>query len=184
MKYFKKAGIYKASNVTFDPTKVDARSYSWWSFVACIGGKIIFNNYYYSPSTRKHQSKVRSLLDQLGITIDLTLPVPRGLQVYDNLDEVIVAAEEHLCDEFLRGELKRQERNLKAAYRRHAKRLTEHLENQVQFRDYEIRERRQFGHINVVAVHQVVELDSMENDVENALHNFHRDGFGQVYFYI
>lgn len=62
MKRMKRTGIYKASNVTFDPLTMTAYSYGWWRFVERIGGEIVFNGYNYSPSTCKHQSKVRKVL--------------------------------------------------------------------------------------------------------------------------
>ena len=45
MKFMKRAQIYKATNVTFDPKSYDAHSYRWWRFVAKIDGVVIFNNY-------------------------------------------------------------------------------------------------------------------------------------------
>ena len=110
MKYMKRASIYQASNYncTFDPTKIEARSYKWWSFVRKIEGKTVFNSYRYSVTTAKHQSKVRSLLEELGIKIDLELPVPRGLQVYTTLSEVILDAEEALCNQIGEEVLKTQ----------------------------------------------------------------------------
>lgn len=71
MKYFKRANIYKASNVTFNPETLKAYSYDWWCFVKPINGKLVFNNYYYSNTTCRHQQKVRGLLYDLGIKIDL-----------------------------------------------------------------------------------------------------------------
>jgi hypothetical protein len=79
MKYLKRAGIYKASNVTFDPKSVSAYSYGWWRFVDVVNGKVVFNNYSYSNSTCKHQHKVRSLMNELGIKIDLYISVPCSL---------------------------------------------------------------------------------------------------------
>lgn len=200
MKFMKRANIYQASNynVTFDPNKIEARSYRWWVFVAKVEGKIVFNNYRYSNSTSKHQSKVRSLLNQLNIKIDIEMPLPNGLpgsyrrglgmdsaQVPDSdasLSSLIQTAEEYLCDKFLADQLKIQERNAKARQRRFEKRLEHYLENVVHFRDYEIKPRSQFGTYNKVAVHQVVE--DIEADVSNALHSFHRDGFGNIVFYV
>lgn len=75
-----KAGIYSASNVTFNPETMEAFSYHWWKFVDDINGKIVFNNYGYSPTTIKHQYKVRSVMRDLGIRIDLTVECPTGLQ--------------------------------------------------------------------------------------------------------
>jgi len=202
MKYMKRANIYQASNynVTFDPNKIEARSYRWWVFVAKVEGKIIFNNYRYSNSTSKHQSKVRSLLNELNIKIDVEMPVPKGLNgsnakgCYGVLDlvkrndltlaDLIQEAEEYLCDKFLADQLKIQERNAKARQRRFEKKLEHYLENVVHFRDYDIESVERFGKINKVAVHQVVDMKSMESDVENALHSFHRDGFGSVVFYV
>lgn len=73
MKYMKKAGIYKGSNVTFDSEKIEARSYGWWLFVCKINGKVIFNHANYSVSTGRHQSKMDYLLAELGVKIDLSL---------------------------------------------------------------------------------------------------------------
>lgn len=183
MKQLKRSGIYKATNVTFDPATIDAYSYGWWRFVAVVEGKVIFNNYRYSNTTAKHQYKVRTLLAELGIKIDMELPLRKGID-YRPLAELILEAEEYLCDEILENEMKREERNLKAKHRRHAKRLEAYLENQCAFRDYEIKQARQFGKVNKIAVHQLVEIETLESDVQNALHNFHRDGFGTVVFYI
>lgn len=80
MKFMKRAGIFKSSNVTFNPETCQAYSYDWWRFVDRINGKVIFNNYGYSQSTRKHQSKVRSLLRSQGIEIDFEVCVSGGLQ--------------------------------------------------------------------------------------------------------
>lgn len=196
----KRANIYQASNynVTFDQNKIEAKSYKWWVFVTKIEGKVIFNNYRYSNSTSKHQSKVRSLLNQLNIKIDIEMPLPNGLpgsyrrglgmdsaQVPDldaNLSSLIQTAEEYLCDKFLSDQLKIQERNAKARHRRFEKKLEHYLENVVHFRDYQIKPVSQFGKYNKVAVHQVVE--NIENDVSNALHSFHRDGFSSIVFYV
>lgn len=128
MKYMKRKNIYQCSNYncTFDPVSKRAMSYKWWAFVAEVEGKIVFNNYRYSNSTSKHQSKVRSLLNELGIKIDLELPIPNGLpgshiktSTYGVLDfvkredlslaDLILEAEEYLCDKFLSDVLKKQD---------------------------------------------------------------------------
>lgn len=83
MKFYKRAGLYKASNVNFNPDTVQAYSYDWWRFVDVINGKVVFNNYNYSNSTCKHQSKVRSVMSDLGIKIDLFIECPDGLQASD-----------------------------------------------------------------------------------------------------
>jgi hypothetical protein len=80
MKYLKRANLYKASNVSFNPETCEARSYEWWAFTKMINGVLVFNNHGYSNSTRKHQSKVRALLRELGYQIDLIVDAPCGLQ--------------------------------------------------------------------------------------------------------
>ena len=74
MKYYKRLKEYKASNVslTIEP-KLEGYSYAWWLFVVRYKGLVIFNNTNYSSSTCKHQSKVRGVLSNLNIKIDIEL---------------------------------------------------------------------------------------------------------------
>ena len=83
MKYQPRLNRYKGSNVEFYPESCRGYSYDWWLIVKSLKGRVLFNDYYYSSSTVKHQSKIRSLLDNLKITIDLEIPAPRGLQDLD-----------------------------------------------------------------------------------------------------
>lgn len=186
LKLMKRTGIYQGSNynVTFDPSKIEARSYKWWSFVSVIEGVTIFNNYRYSVTTSKHQSRVSQVMDALKIKVGMTLPIPEGLQKYSTLKELILASEEHLCDQFLTEQLKKQERYARAKQRKFEKMLTTYLEDNCAFRDYEIKAKSQFGKYNKIAVHQIVEKETLENDVQNAIYNFSRDGFGSIVFYV
>lgn len=201
MKYLKRSQVYRANNVSFDPKQISAFSYAWWTFVGVVEGKVVFNNYFYSPTTAKHQSKVRNLVRELGIKIDIEMPIPASLpgtygkygqpsgQDALKLQDLIVQAEEHLCDKFLNEVLKRQENYQRAKARKLKKKLEDYLENQVHFRDYEITDRKYFGDKGYtistkVAVHQCVDADSLERDVENALYNFQRDGFSSIVFYV
>lgn len=120
MRYMSRSGLYQASNVTFNPKIIQAVSYSWWTFVAVIDGKTVFNNHYYSNTTNKHQWKVRRQMRELGINIDLELPVPSGLQVHTSLETVILEAEEYLCEAFITEKLKAQDRYHRAKARREA----------------------------------------------------------------
>ena len=81
LKYFKRLKIWKSStgNVKFDPTSVRATSYNWWVFVRKIKGKVVFNDYNYSPSTGGHQNAVRALLKKLKINIDVTIKMRSSL---------------------------------------------------------------------------------------------------------
>lgn len=80
MKHFKRLNLFKANNVTFNPETNVATSYDWWEFTSVINGKLVFNSYNYSPSTTKHQYKVRALLNELGINVDITIHSPKGFQ--------------------------------------------------------------------------------------------------------
>lgn len=102
MKYFKRLGKYKASNVSFSPSAKAAYSYGWWQFVKEVNGTLVFNDYNYSPSTCKHQAKVRSLLRELGLEIGLTVETCsdlNGTQRYGQRSENIglEAAENSFC---------------------------------------------------------------------------------------
>lgn len=112
LKFNKRAGIYTNStgSLTFNPATLEAHSYKWWRFVAQVDGLLIFNDYKYSVSTSKHQYKMRSFLSDLGIKIDLFLELPGGIG-HQSLENLIIESEEHLCDQFLREMLKRQDRN-------------------------------------------------------------------------
>lgn len=80
MKYQPRKKQFKASNVYFDVEKCQAYSYEWWRFVDRIGGLVVFNDYSYSISTNKHQQKVRRVLEELGLQVDVTIRAPKGLQ--------------------------------------------------------------------------------------------------------
>tara|TARA_Y100000004_G_C8952282_1_gene429140 strand:- start:1848 stop:2312 length:465 start_codon:yes stop_codon:yes gene_type:complete len=74
MKYYTRLKEYKASNVslTVEP-KLEAYSYAWWLFLVKYKGLVIFNNTNYSSSTSRHQRKVRRVLYDLNIKIDIEL---------------------------------------------------------------------------------------------------------------
>ena len=82
MKWVKSRNQWEASNVTFDPSTLIAKSYGWWVFCARIGGHVVFNDYGYSVSTRGHQRKVARRLELDGINRSeiVTVECPRGLQ--------------------------------------------------------------------------------------------------------
>lgn len=123
MKYFKRSGVYRASNVSFDPIKIEAYSYNWWKFVSVIEGKVIFNCFRYSNSTSKHQCKVRRLMELLGINIDQFVSLPKSLGTYWTLEELYLAAEEQICNEYLESEIRREERNARARMRYQLRRV-------------------------------------------------------------
>lgn len=89
MKFIKKRNQYEASNVSFDPENISAVSYNWWEFVKVINGKVVFNDYNYSPSTLKHQSKVRRLLETLNIKVDVVIESTKSLSSYDWQDDAL-----------------------------------------------------------------------------------------------
>lgn len=42
-------------------------------FVRRVNGKLLFNNYPYSPTTQRHQAKVKRKLAELGIKVDFEI---------------------------------------------------------------------------------------------------------------
>lgn len=79
MKRLKSKNLWKAANVEFNADTIEARSYAWWIFVKKINGLVVFNSYKYSVTTAKHQRKLRDLLNDLGIKIDLEVQTPVSL---------------------------------------------------------------------------------------------------------
>lgn len=207
--------------MTLDPHDKKAFSYGWWQFLAIVNGAVVFNNYRYSPSTGKHQHKVRSKLADLGIHVDLFINSHTGLQdsavgldalrsayrdqdfdqikrikqvfkvtmSQDEIAALYVDMEESLCNEFLHASVRRQELKELNEFNSKCRILQNFLENDCAFRDYEIYSRKAFGDSTnpvstKIAVHQCVDLASLEQDVENALQTFTRDGFPTVVFYV
>lgn len=84
MKFYSRLKKYKASNCEFDCKTQISTSYRWWQVSRRVKGLMLFNGYTYSQSTSRHQSKIRSLLDELGIKIDLYVQAPKGLQDLDS----------------------------------------------------------------------------------------------------
>lgn len=124
----KRLKIYKSSNCTFDPTIIEACSYKWWKFVRVVEGKIVFSSYRYSVSTTRHQNKVRSLMQTLGIKVDYYLKLPRGVRYDQTLQELFTEAEETVCKQYLTEMLKRDERNERSRLKRQAAKQAKTLE--------------------------------------------------------
>jgi hypothetical protein len=120
MKYFKRLGVYKASKVTFNPLTCEAFSYAHWKFVARIDNYVMFNSYYYSNTTTRHQAKMRKLLAELNIKIDFDLPMRESLDSSLSVEQLIERSEEFLCDKFLNDVLKKQERYARSKKRKKA----------------------------------------------------------------
>ena len=72
-------GIYKASNVFFDTSKIEAQSYNWFTFVIEYRGHVVFNAYEYSLTKRRHQAKVRALMELIGIKVDIVVETEHSL---------------------------------------------------------------------------------------------------------
>lgn len=183
MKYFVRNNIYKSKNVSFKPDALNAYSYDWWRFVAKVEGKLIFNDYRYSVSTARHQQKVSNLLSELNIKIDISMPLPRGIRHGETLAEMVLESEEYLCDIIGEEIIKKQERYQRAKRSKLVLKIIKYLENDCHFRDYEILDKRAFGKINKIAVHQCVDAESLEHDVNDAISSFSRDGFPCIVFY-
>lgn len=76
----KQSNFFQRSKCTFNSDDVQAYSYGWWKFVDKIGDNVIFNDYNYSNTTRRHQWDTRSLMYKLGINIDIEVECRLGLQ--------------------------------------------------------------------------------------------------------
>lgn len=84
-KYRPKLGYYTdGQNNKFDLESFEAVSYRWWTYVCKIKGKVVFNNYPYSPTTQGHQRRMRELLKQLGIKIDVEVSMRQSLSNFYN----------------------------------------------------------------------------------------------------
>ena len=136
MKYFKTLNTYKGSNVTFNEQTLEAYSYGWWRFY----DKGLFNNCNFSPTTTKHQYKVKSLLEKLGLNITLELKfTTKGFQSgygygQDHGIELALNDEIHLTNEKIKeleALIKKPRTTAKKNQERkeHIKELLTHLEN-------------------------------------------------------
>lgn len=97
-----KSGVYKASNVTFNPNTKVAVSYDWWTFVSVINGKLVFNNHRYSITTARHQYKVMDLLLKLGMKPDLIINTAYSLtnnEALNNARSVLLQKIKYYNDE-------------------------------------------------------------------------------------
>ena len=129
MKYYVRSSMYKSStgNCTFNPDTVQAYSYGWWCFVKKIRGKTVFNSYRYSNTTSKHQAKVRALMRDLGLAIDVTVSFREGLQHVDTLEQMNMLHDEQIAYDTVQAELRRETKNRRARERRAARKREEKL---------------------------------------------------------
>ncbi len=114
MKFIKTQNTWKSPNVTLNMNDLTAYSYKWWLFLTKIGDKVVFNNYSYSVTTSKHQSKVLGILDHTGIKIDLFIEAPKGLQDLDRAKSHYQDLIQNLTTDMLTKRLRQatKERNL------------------------------------------------------------------------
>lgn len=79
-KYRPKLKIWTdGQNNKFYEDTVEATSYGWWTYVAKIKGKVVFNAYPYSHTTQNHQRNMRDLLKRLKIKIDVEVSMRQSL---------------------------------------------------------------------------------------------------------
>ena len=99
MRFIKCRGRFEASNVCFYPDSLEGYSYDWWQFTVKYKGKVLFNDYNYSPSTCKHQTKVRHELSKRDVRIYLELRFTRQGFQHGNVelalkDEIVCTQKE------------------------------------------------------------------------------------------
>ena len=119
LKYYPRLNMYKAANVTYNPSTGTATSYDWWHFVIVIKGKVVFNRHAYSVTTTRHQSKVRNVLNDLGIKIDLEIDSRKSLSDCYVFDDAIAKlnVEIQLLKAEINKPLSREKTNLERARR-------------------------------------------------------------------
>lgn len=125
MKFMTRSRTYKASNVSFKPETCEAYSYDWWLFVANINGKVVFNAYNYSNSTCKHQSKVRSLLDALGISIDYTVSCRTSLSNSEWAAQALKTLDTFILESTTKLSNTRRKKSLDASRLKHLNDITQ-----------------------------------------------------------
>jgi hypothetical protein len=79
MKKLKTRNEWVSGECRFYGDEIKATSYRHWTFLTVVEGKIIFNDYNFSVTTRKHQRMVRELLDSLGYKIDIFVNMKESL---------------------------------------------------------------------------------------------------------
>ncbi len=63
--------MFVQGNFYFNPHELQATSYSWWSMLTVIGGKLVRNRCGYSMQTSQHQNTLSKILKVLGISPDI-----------------------------------------------------------------------------------------------------------------
>ena len=104
MKYYKTSDMWKASNVTFNNETLVAYSYGWWKFVtpSSTPHTLLFNTFPYSPTTRRHQVKVKELIHREHPTLKIVEVYQSGS--LDSLDTSTLDVEiSHLEGEISKG---------------------------------------------------------------------------------
>lgn len=88
MKLNAKKWVYNASNVRYEVNTQAAWSYDWWQFVKRIDNLLVFNTHKYSPTTQRHQRKVRELMERLGHSATVYVDIREGLQGINSAAEL------------------------------------------------------------------------------------------------
>ena len=88
------AGIIHNSTHSFryNPITRCAYSYDWWCFIKPIGSCVVYNDYHYSNTTRKHQAMGRNL-QKYDLIVETTL----SLDNPNWFDDAIEHAEGEIC---------------------------------------------------------------------------------------
>jgi len=156
LKYYKMANIWKIStgNCTFNPEICQADSYNWWVFVKKIKGKVVFNDYSYSPSTSGHQSAMRSLLKQLKIKIDHIVCIRQSLNDFEH------SALKSLYESIFHIELQLGRKNAQ-------KKLIKNRKNQIKELKKTIKEYRALGAVFTKLQMKELKKEVIKNDLDN-----------------
>jgi len=93
MKYKPRKGLVSnaTGTYTYNPLTHEGKSYNWWVVCKVIEGLPIFNNAFYSITTRGHQSQLMSLFSRYYAPNEIIeIEAPRGLQEIEKSIEIVL----------------------------------------------------------------------------------------------
>lgn len=111
----------------FYADEIEATSYGYWVFVKKINGKVIFNDYKYSHTTRRHQDAVKILLDNLGIKIDAVIYTSESLSDNSFKNDALDAFYKTICRLMVENNTPRIRKKTKEKNKCTIKRLKERI---------------------------------------------------------
>lgn len=130
-RFVKTQNKLKSSNFEFDLNSTTATSYDWWIFVTKENGKVIFNNYNYSVTTRKHQNKAWKILEyKADLTLQFTNVSLNNL--HEALNDEIKLTNDEINNLFRQIAKKGSRKDTNEKRMERIKKLNQHIRNVVE----------------------------------------------------